>query len=143
MGIEQSQQAADAVAEDDRQLTVAIEFHRQGDAAAAERRCREILARSPGHRAAQALLGLVLHFEERYGEAEEIFAELVLQEPEEPAHWANLGTARRGAKRFDAALVAYMRAAELGAKSAAFYLNIGLTQVDRSDFEAARAVLAQ
>jgi len=90
-----------------------------------------------------ALLGLVLHFEERFGEAEEIFAELVLQEPQEPAHWANLGTARRGVKRFDEALVAYMRAAELGAQSAAFYLNVGLTHIDRCDFEAARAVLAQ
>src|SRR5665213_437379 len=143
MGIKHSQPIADAAAEEDRQLTVAVEFQRQGDAAAADRRCREILARSPGHRAAQALLGLVLHFEERFGEAEEIFAELVLQEPQEPAHWANLGTARRGVKRFDEALVAYMRAAELGAQSAAFYLNVGLTHIDRCDFEAARAVLAQ
>ena len=50
---------------------------------------------------------------------------------------------RRGVKRFDDALAAYARAAELGAASADFYFNVGLTHVDRCDFEAARAVLAR
>jgi Flp pilus assembly protein TadD len=132
----------DAATEADRQVRSAVELYRQGDRAAAEARCRETLALMPGHRDAQVLLGLVLNFEARYGEAEEIFAALALQEPHESAHWMNLGTARRGAKRFDEALRAYNRAAEFGAASAEFYLEVGLTHLDRCDFEAARAVLA-
>jgi len=143
MDVEQPHPTAHAGTQADQEVRSAIELYRQGNAAAAEMRCREILALSPGNSAAQALLGLIVHFEERYGEAEEIFAQLTQQEPQEPAHWSNLGTARRGGKRFDAALTAYMRAAQLGEKSAAFYLNVGLTHADRCDFEAARAVLGQ
>jgi Flp pilus assembly protein TadD len=127
----------------DQQLQSAIELYRQGNSAAAEAHCRQTLALAPGHRDAQVLLGLVLHFEQRYGEAEEIFAELALQEPNEPTHWINLGTVRRGSKRFEEALIAYARAAQLGAASAEFYRNVGLTHIDRCDFEAARAVLAR
>jgi tetratricopeptide (TPR) repeat protein len=141
MAIEQTDRLQDPAAEADRQVRAAAELYREGNAAAAETRCRDTLALSPGHRDAQVLLGLVLHFEARYGEAEEIFAELAVQEPRETTHWINLGTARRGGKRFDAALSAYARAAELGAESAEFYFGIGLTHIDRCDFEAARAVL--
>jgi tetratricopeptide (TPR) repeat protein len=143
MAIEQTDRMQDPAAEADRQVRAAAELYRQGNATAAEARCRETLILTPHHRDAQVLLGLVLHFEARYGEAEETFAALALQEPREATHWLNLGTARRGAKRFDAALSAYARAAELGATSAEFYFNVGLTHLDRCDFEAARAVLAR
>ena len=53
----------------------------------------------------------------------------------------NLGTARRGLADFDGALRAYARASELGAATAQFYYNVGLTHLDRHDFESARAVL--
>jgi Flp pilus assembly protein TadD len=132
----------DAASDADLQIRTAVELYRQGNSAAAEERCRQTLTLAPGHRDAQVLLGLVLHFDARYSEAEEVFAALVLQEPHEPTHWINLGTARRAVKRFDEALAAYARAAELGAASAEFYRNVGLAHIDRYDFEAARAVLA-
>ncbi|MGH8221112.1 MAG: tetratricopeptide repeat-containing sulfotransferase family protein [Steroidobacteraceae bacterium] len=115
----------------------------QGVVTDAEARCREALAAAPRHGAAFALLAAILISEARFGEAQEMLAELIELEPRQPAHWVNLGTARRGAKRLDEALVAYARAAELGAADADFYYNLGLTHIDRSDFEAARAVLEQ
>jgi Flp pilus assembly protein TadD len=107
----------------------------------AELRCRRVLQASPGHRHAQSLLGLLLHTSGRFPEAEEVYAALALQEPQGWPDWMNLGTARRNNKRFDAALTAYTRAAELGAGNADFFYNVGLTHIDRSDFQAARAVL--
>jgi tetratricopeptide (TPR) repeat protein len=126
----------------DEEIRSAQELWNQGQAASAELLCRRALALEPKHRDGQMLLGLILHFETRYSEAEEIFAQLALQEPQEPGHWMNLGTARRGGKRYEEALTAYTRAAQLGAAGADFQYNIGLTHLDRCDFEAARAVLS-
>jgi tetratricopeptide (TPR) repeat protein len=82
-----------------------------------------------------------LHAQERYPEAEAVFAELTRIQPREGIHWMNLGTARRGAGKYEEALHAYMRAAELGLTDADFYLNVGLTHIDRRDYESARVVL--
>lgn len=125
------------------ELGSAVELYSRGDAAGAHGRCQEILARAPGHRDAQVLLGLVLHSQRRYTEAAATFAALAAQDPREPSHWSNLGTALRGDKRFDEALRAYARAAELGDASASFFFNVGLTHLDRRDFEAARAIFAR
>lgn len=124
-----------------RELQTAAELLGTGDPFAAELRCRQVLQASPGHPDAQALLGLLLHTTGRFAEAEEVYAALALQDPQQWPHWMNLGTARRNNKRYDAALVAYSRAAELGAANADFLYNVGLTHIDRCDFEAARAVL--
>src|SRR5690242_14136447 len=102
----------------DQELQTAAELFGQGDALTAELRCRQILQAIPQHRDAQSLLGLLLHTTGRFAEAEEIYAALALQEPQEWTHWMNLGTARRNNKRYDAALVAYGRAAGLGAANA-------------------------
>jgi tetratricopeptide (TPR) repeat protein len=125
------------------EIRTAHELWQQGNTASAELVCRRALALAPQHRDGQMLLGLILHFEKRYREAEDVFAQLALQEPQEAGHWMNLGTARRGAKRYDDALTAYTRAAQLGATDASFYYNIGLTHLDRHDFDAARAVLSR
>jgi tetratricopeptide (TPR) repeat protein len=127
----------------DEEIRAAQDLWSQGQAASAELLCRRALALEPKHRDGQMLLGLILHFQTRYSEAEEIFAQLALQEPQEPAHWMNLGTARRGGKRLEEALTAYMRAAQLGASGADFQYNVGLTHLDRCDYEAARAVLSR
>src|SRR5579875_2888533 len=115
----------------DESVRAAVALLQRGEAADAEAQCREALA----------VLAVILTSEDRFGEAEAILGDLVELEPSEPAHWINLGTARRGAKRFEEALSAYARAAELGAAGADFYYNLGLTHIDRSDFEAAQAVL--
>jgi len=55
----------------------------------------------------------------------------------------NVGTARRCRGHLEEALFAFARAAAMGAASADFYYNLGLTHIDRNDFESARAVLAK
>lgn len=108
---------------------------------AAEAQCRQLLALQPGHIHALGLLGAILHAQERYPEAEVVFAGLTRRQPREGAHWMNLGTAQRGAGKYEDALRAYMRAAELGCTDADFYFNVGLTHIDRNDYESARVVL--
>jgi tetratricopeptide (TPR) repeat protein len=103
--------------------------------------CRRALTLHPGHSDALSVLGLVLHGAHRFGEAEQVFQQLTQLQPAEPVHWMNLGTARRGLGNPDGALPAFARAAELGAATADFYFNVGITQLDRKDFEAARALL--
>lgn len=109
----------------------------------AETFCRQALKSQPDHIPALVVLGLTLHSASRFGEAETVFEELVRREPTEAIHWMNLGTARRRTGKFDLALAAYMHASQLGCATADFFYNVGLTHLDRYDFEAARAVLKQ
>jgi tetratricopeptide (TPR) repeat protein len=114
---------------------------RAGDNSGAERRSREVLARTPGSVEAWTALGLALHFTGRHGEAETAFTELVRIDPEERAHWVNLGNARRADGRADEALTAFSKAADLGERSADFFYNVGLAHLERRDFASATAVL--
>ncbi|MBL8271354.1 tetratricopeptide repeat protein, partial [Steroidobacter sp.] len=88
---------------------------------AAEAQCRQLLAQRPGDVGALGLLGAILHAQERYADAERVFADLTKKVPGEGAYWMNLGTARRGSGKYDDALRDYMRAAELGCNDADFY----------------------
>jgi tetratricopeptide (TPR) repeat protein len=124
-------------------IAEALRLLGEGDLAGAELACRNALARSPKHGAASTVMAAILLSQARYGEAESAFSDLIEREPDEPTHWSNLGTARRGLKEFDRALVAYTKAASLGANDADFYFNVGLTHLDRADFESARSTLDQ
>jgi len=75
------------------------------------------------------------------GEAYEVFDKLTQLEPQQPLHWMNLGTARRALGQLEDALRAYWHAYTLGEASADFFYNVGLTHLDRHDYEAARGVL--
>jgi tetratricopeptide (TPR) repeat protein len=130
-----SEQDPDALADE------AIRHLSHGDTAAAELACRTALSINPNHSSAKAALGATLLTLERFGEAEAVFLDLTDKEPQAAPHWINLGNARRGAGAYDEALRAYARAAELGARDADFYFNVGLTHLDRRDFESALAVL--
>ncbi|HVY82046.1 MAG TPA: sulfotransferase [Steroidobacteraceae bacterium] len=122
-------------------VSAALERLQRGDGGAAETLCREALALSPDHPGALGVLGMMLYGAGRTGEAHEVFDRLTQLAPNEPLHWMNLGTARRALGRYDDALKAFMVASELGERSADFFYNVGLTHVDRHDYEAARAVL--
>ena len=122
-------------------LRAAVAAFKAGQLDIAEQNCRLVLARAPGDPRALGVYGAVLHGLERYSEADGVFSALVNLDPNTAAHWMNLGTARRGAGKFDEALCAYTRAAELGCATADFYFNVGLTHLDRRDYESARAVL--
>src|SRR6187455_3619417 len=87
----------------------------EGKHAQAEAEARAVLARSPDNIEARVLLNASLQFAQRFTEAIPVAESLVESAPQEPAHWMNLGTARRGAKQYDAALKAYTEAATLGA----------------------------
>jgi len=114
----------------------------EGKHAQAEAEARAVLARSPGNLDARVLLNASLQFAQRYSEALPVAESLVESAPQEPAHWMNLGTARRGAKQYDAALEAYARAATLGASGPDFAFNVALTHIERGDLDSARALLA-
>lgn len=123
-------------------LREAVALFNANQFAQAEPLCRRLASVAPKEPVLN-LWGAVLHALERYAEAETVFATLVEQQPKNAGYWMNLGTARRGLGRYDQALLAYTRAAELGNASAEFYFNVGLTHLDRRDYESARAVLKQ
>jgi tetratricopeptide (TPR) repeat protein len=108
----------------------------------AEAEARAVLARSPADIGARVVLNATLQFARRFNEAIPVAESLIETAPQEPAHWMNLGTARRGAKQYDAALEAYVRAAALGASGPDFAFNVALTHIERGDLEAARSLLA-
>src|ERR1044072_3532511 len=90
----------------------------------AETSARQLLKQQPANVDALGVLGAILHRQERYPEAEAVFADLTRKLPAEGAHWMNLGTARRGAGKYEEALRAFTRAAELGFTDADFYFNV-------------------
>jgi len=114
----------------------------EGRHAQAEAEARAVLARSPDNIEARVLLNASLQFAQRFTEAIPVAESLIESAPQEPAHWMNLGTARRGAKQYDAALAAYARAATLGASGPDFAFNVALTHIERGDLDAARSMLA-
>ncbi|MGE0580527.1 MAG: sulfotransferase [Steroidobacteraceae bacterium] len=87
--------------------------------------------------------GAAAHGEGRYDAAERAFSTLAALQPGVAGHWLNLGTALRGLARYDEALCAFAKAHAFGGVTADFCFNVGLTHLDRFDYEAARAVLGQ
>ena len=122
-------------------VTDALRHLQAGDLAAAELACRSVLSVTSQHISANSILGAVLMQQGRHAEAKSIFSDLLEREPDGISHWVNLGIARRGLREFDGALAAFARAAELGTQDPDFYFNVGLTHLDRGDFESARMVL--
>lgn len=114
----------------------------EGKHAQAEAEARAVLARSPDNIEARVLLNASLQFARRFSEAIPVAESLIESAPQEPAHWMNLGSARRGAKFYDAALEAYARAAALGASGPDFAFNVALTHIERGDLDAARSLLS-
>ena len=113
------------------------------DLGGAEAACRRALAVDVGNIDALSTLGFVLHAAQKFEGAESTFDALTRMEPNQAAHWMNLATARRCAGNPDAALAAYARAAALGEASANFHFNLGLTHIDRKDYESSRVILAK
>ena len=114
---------------------------RAGDIAAAERRCREAVQLAPDDADAMHALALALLLQGKHAEAVEWFERLVQRQPAELTHWSNLGTAQRALGRYDAALSSYQRVAAAGEHGPDFLFNLGVLQIDRGDYEAARVAL--
>jgi Flp pilus assembly protein TadD len=124
-------------------LQAAWHAHSRNDPQAAADACRRALDLDPENIESLGLLGFVLHAAGRFAEAEGVFATLVELQPAEASNWMNLGTARRCAGRLDDALLAFANASSRGANSADFFYNVGLTHIDRKDYESGRIVLSQ
>ena len=105
--------------------------------------CGQALAVDPANVQVLGLLGFFLHSARQFAESAQVFARLSVLQPAEPAYWMNLGTALRCDGRLEEALGAYAKAADRGANSADFFYNVGLTHIDRNDFESGRLVLGQ
>jgi Flp pilus assembly protein TadD len=124
-------------------LQVAWNALSRNDPQSAEDACRRALGLDPENIESLGILGFVLHRADRFAEAEAVFAKLVELQPAEASYWMNLGTARRCAGRLDEALLAFANASSRGANSADFFYNVGLTHIDRKDYESGRIVLSQ
>ncbi|MGH6954259.1 MAG: tetratricopeptide repeat protein [Alphaproteobacteria bacterium] len=86
---------------------------RAGDGAAAERRCREILAHHPRNGEALHLLGVRTQSEGRHQEAAELFLEAAAAAPENPNFRHRLGVALRALGRTEDSVECFRIAVEL------------------------------
>ena len=109
----------------------------------AESKCLRALSIERQHRGALNVLGMVLHAQGRHEEAVRVFHALTTFEPHNADYWGNLGTALRPTRRYEAALQAYDRAAQLGGVSANLLYNIAVLHVDRCDYVSAAELFAR
>ncbi|MET0290760.1 MAG: sulfotransferase, partial [Steroidobacteraceae bacterium] len=109
----------------------------------AEACTRRALQLSPGHLDALTMLGLALQGQSKHVEAVDVWSEVTRRDPQRLLAWANFGTVLRTQRRFDEALVAYARAAALGANSPDFLYNVGLLHQERGDYEHALRLLSE
>jgi tetratricopeptide (TPR) repeat protein len=113
----------------------------QGSPDAAERACREQLARSVDDEGLLLLLSLSLQRQERYEEAVDGYARLTELFPQTAAYWSNYATALRVAGKPHDAVAAASKAVTLAPTEAVHYTVLGQAQMEQGDFPAAQASL--
>jgi Flp pilus assembly protein TadD len=109
-----------------------------GRAEELERGALRYLAQAPDDGLVRSLLAASLQMQGRVAEAAEVHAELTRRQPEEAAHWNNLGNALRELHRLDEARAAYLRAHALDPRDPVTPHNLGLLAMDEGDYAAAR-----
>jgi Flp pilus assembly protein TadD len=112
-----------------------------GAYALAERQCRDGLADRPDDENLLLLLAISLQFQQRIGEAVDVYARLTELRPESSVHWGNYATALREAGAEQEAEQAYATAIRLDPRNPGPLLNLGLLLFRRKDFVAARETL--
>jgi predicted O-linked N-acetylglucosamine transferase (SPINDLY family) len=121
------------------QLEAAAERLNAGDAATAERLCREILAAMPEQPWALDMLGLITHRAGDMAEAAGLFERAVAAAPDEPRLMVNLGVALLALKRPEDALVQLEKACKLAPRLADAWFNAGRALQDLKRHPAAIA----
>ncbi|HEY8683558.1 MAG TPA: sulfotransferase [Rhodanobacter sp.] len=107
----------------------------------AETLCRTALQEVPDDSDLRLLLALNLQQQGRPNEAVEVYAELTRRFPDEGLHWGNYATALREVDRQDDALAAYAVSLRLAPDNMDQLINLGLLQLHRKDYLAARDTL--
>ena len=106
----------------------------------AERLCRRSLATAPNPDVT-LFLAISLQQQGRPQEALVLYAELAQSFPDSALHLGNYATALREAGHFDQAAQMYMRSIELAPDNPDQVINLGLLQLQRKDYIAARDTL--
>lgn len=104
----------------------ALDAYRRGDARTAESVCRTMLARSPDHRDALDLLGLIAFAGGRLDDAIAAFEASARQPPPRAVAWARLGAAQGALGRPLAALTSFDQALSLDGRDPGVWINRGL-----------------
>ena len=104
-----------------------VELGKQGRYSEAEAIFREILARNPQNYFVLDHLATCLFQTRRFAEAADTLRRLLEKSPTQPAElWFKLGFAEQSAERFDAAVAAFERSAELAPKPETLRTLVGL-----------------
>jgi Flp pilus assembly protein TadD len=130
-----------AVPDPDTLAHLALQDLQKSCLAAAESKCLQALSVDRQHPLTLTVLGTILHVQGRHEDAVRVFTALTLLQPNETAHWENLGAALRPTRRHDEALAACSYALQLGLVSPNLLYNIGLVHIDRGDYDSGYGTL--
>ncbi|MCC4595877.1 sulfotransferase [Xanthomonas campestris pv. phormiicola] len=112
-----------------------------GQAQALEQGARRYLRHAPGDVLASSLLAMSLQMQGDAAQAAVLYRALAERQPQDVAHWNNLGTALRETRRFGEARQAYAQACALAPDDPMLHHNLGLLAMDEGDYGAARGHL--
>lgn len=122
-------------------LAAALEHHRAGRLAQAERAYRQVLEEAPEDADTLHMLGILAHQRHASDEAIALIRQAIARNPCVPAYHNNLGNALKEQGLLEQAEAAYRRALELRPDHAEAYYNLGIALHDRGAFAEAAASL--
>jgi len=125
------------------QLSLAIEHHRAGRIAEAERLYRRVLAELPNHAVAVYRLGLLALQTGRNETAAELLGRSIVIDERNPSAQYNLGVSLQSLNRLDEAIAAYSRAVALQPRFPEALNNLGNAQRLKGELAPAIATLRQ
>jgi tetratricopeptide (TPR) repeat protein len=119
----------------------AVELHKKGDLAAAEKLYRQILAADPRHFDTLHMLGILSAQQGREAEALEQLAAALAINPGDAKAWFNAANVQRSSARFAEALASYDKALALGSGGAEILIGRAAALRELERFEEALASL--
>jgi predicted O-linked N-acetylglucosamine transferase (SPINDLY family) len=131
--------ATSAPVSSQRAFAAAVDCHRAGKLAEAERLYRRVPARDPNYASALFLLGSIALQRGRTGAAADLFRRTIAVDPSSAVAYANLGECYRRSGRTDDALHNFLRALRLRPDLAEPVFNLGLLLQDQGETDGAVA----
>lgn len=114
---------------------------RSGQPQQAEHLCRELLAAQPDEENALLMLAMSLQFQRKLDAALATYKRLTELHPGNSVHWCNYATALFDANQTEASETAYTKAIGLDPANPDPRIHLGLLQIKRQDYAAARDTL--